>query len=267
MFSHCLQATNAYIKSYLQYPLSPCLQSPYIFEMVPQDVFPLNWLAQFLALRDASHFIVGASIQYAANSETRNMRLHTTSAASRNAILSVLDRVQIPGHLSKVDMITTFNNAFRIILWDTLDLSLVDGKDMRTDPTALEAIVSLHERLKGRQIIHRVSDREAASNLSSITRGIQLLDDPSGQIVSYQYPSLFALNCPECHIVGGSQLRSYGIAPSVCYFYSLNHSRHDGLPEKSLALAHSHFSLIPSEGGKLYFHLVLFAHFVRTVLQ
>lgn len=193
------------------------MQSSYIFELVPKDGFPLNWLAQFLALRDASHYIVGASLQYAANSETRNMRLHATSAASRNAILSVLDRLQIPGHLSKVDMISTFSTAFRIILWDTLDLPGVDGKETRADQAALEAVASLHERLKERQVIHRVSDREASSSMSSITRGIQLLDDPSGQIVSYQYPSLFALNCPECHIVGGSQLRSYGIAPSVCF--------------------------------------------------
>lgn len=179
-------------------------------------MFPLSWLAQFLALRDVSHFIVGASLQYAANSETRNMRLHATSATSRNALLTALDQVRIPNHLAKVDMLATFNATFRVVLWDTLDLSRVDSQDVEADPAAVEAVVSLQERLQGRQILHRVSDREAASNLSSITRSIQLLDDPSGQIVSYQYPSLFALNCPECHIVGGSQLRSYGIAPSVC---------------------------------------------------
>lgn len=123
--------------------------------------------------------------------------------------------MRIPTHLSKVEMIATFVSTFRVALWDTLDLSGVGGSDLEGNLVALGSITALEERLKDRQLVHRISDREAASNISTITRGIQLLDDPSGQVVSYQYPTLFALNCSECHLVGGSQLRSYGIAPSV----------------------------------------------------
>jgi len=91
------------------YPLADCLSSQNISALVPPDGFSAaDWLSQFLALRDVSNFVVGASVQYVVNRETRDMRLQAASARSRNAVLHALDNMRLPTHLSKMDLISAF---------------------------------------------------------------------------------------------------------------------------------------------------------------
>ncbi|KAL2024840.1 hypothetical protein VTK56DRAFT_5661 [Thermocarpiscus australiensis] len=191
------------------YPLPSCLQPASISELAPHGGFA-NWLAQFLALRDVSHFVIAASVQYAANGETRDVRLQSSSARARNAVLTALDNLRIPPHLSRVDMVAAFSNTFRIILPDTLDLSRRDMSGPQVDEGELDALDALCARLKDRQVIHRVSDREMVHNISQVVRNILLLDDPGGSFIPSQ-PGLYAVNCPQCHLTGASQLRSSGI--------------------------------------------------------
>ncbi|KAK4124222.1 hypothetical protein N657DRAFT_594909 [Parathielavia appendiculata] len=193
----------------LFYPLPPCLQGASISELTPPNGFG-NWLAQFLTLRDVSQYVVAASVQYAANGETHDMRLQACSARSRNAVLSALDNLRIPPHLSRVDMVAAFSSSFRIILPDTLYLSRPDVAGPRVDECELDALDALCTRLKERQVIHRVSDREMAHNTSQVLRNILLQDEPSGRFAPMR-PGLFVVNCPECHLAGASQLKASGI--------------------------------------------------------
>ncbi|KAK0669782.1 hypothetical protein QBC41DRAFT_319272 [Cercophora samala] len=187
------------------FPLPPCLLPAAIADIVPAGCFG-NWLVQYLALRDVSHFVVAASIQYAANKETRDLRLQSSSARSRNAVLSALDTLRVPSQFSRVEMVATLSTIFRIVLPDTLDLSRHDTAGIRTEELELDALDALFARLAARQAIHRVSDREMVHNMSRVVRNIVLQDDPSGQFVPNKRPGLYAVNCPECHIVGASQL-------------------------------------------------------------
>ncbi|KAK4041039.1 hypothetical protein C8A01DRAFT_15198 [Parachaetomium inaequale] len=204
------------------YPLPPCLQPASISELAPPNGFG-SWLAQFLTLRDVSQYIVAASVQYAANRETRDVRLQASSARSRNAVLTALDNLRTPPHLSRVDMVAAFSTSFRIILPDTLDLSRRDVAGPRVDECELDALDGLCAKLKERQVIHRVSDREMVHNISQVVRNILLQDDPSGRFAPTR-PGLYAVNCPRCHLTGASQLRSLGIqlpqdpssAPEIC---------------------------------------------------
>ncbi|KXX74678.1 hypothetical protein MMYC01_208270, partial [Madurella mycetomatis] len=189
------------------YPLAPCLQPDSISELAPYGGF--NWLAQFLALRDVSQFVVAASIQYAANRETRDVRLQASSARARNAVLTALDNLRPPPHLTKVDMVAAFSTIFRIILPDTLDLSRRDLSGPRVDECELDALDALCTKLKERQAIHRLSDREMVHNVSQVVRNILLQDDPGARFAPAQ-PGLYAVNCSGCHLVGASQLRSSG---------------------------------------------------------
>ncbi|KAL2261681.1 hypothetical protein VTK26DRAFT_3610 [Humicola hyalothermophila] len=191
------------------YPLPACLQPGSISEFAPPGGFG-NWLAQFLALRDVSLFVVAASVQYAANRETRDVRLQSSSARARNAILTALDNLRMPPQLSKVELVSTFSSAFRIILPDTLDVSRRDIPGSRVDERELDALDALCTRLKERQVIHRISDREMAHNVSRIARNIILLDDPGARFEPSR-PGLYAVNCSRCHFVGASQLRSSGV--------------------------------------------------------
>lgn len=154
-----------------------------------------------------SQFVVGASVQYTVNRETRDVRLQSSSARTRNALLHALDNMRIPGQLSKADLVSTFSETFRIILPDTPSLVRRNSTGTQGDETEMDAIDSLCAKLNDRQIIHRVSDREMMHNMSEITRNIALLDDPSGQFRTGQ-PKLYAINCPKSHFVGDSQLRS-----------------------------------------------------------
>ena len=175
--------------------------------IVPPDGYSEDWLAQFLALRDISQFVVGASIQYTVNRETRNVHLQSSSARSRNAVFNAVESLRMPSHLSKMDAMSTFSDIFRIILPDTLQLSRRTSTDSRTDESEMDALDSLCTKLTNRQLVNRVSDLELVHGVSEIVRNIGLLDDPTSQSRSAQ-PRVFALNCNSCHVVGESQLRS-----------------------------------------------------------
>ncbi|KAK4156395.1 hypothetical protein C8A00DRAFT_12647 [Chaetomidium leptoderma] len=192
-----------------EYPLPPCMQPASVSELAPPNGFG-NWLAQFLALRDVSQYVVAASVQYAANRETRDVRLQSSSARSRNAVLTALDNLRTPPHMSRVDMVATFSTSFRIILPDTLDLSHRGVAGSRLDECELDALDAFCTRLRARQVIHRVSDREMVNNISQVVRNILLQDDPNGRFAPTR-PGLYVVNCPECHLTGASQLQSSGI--------------------------------------------------------
>lgn len=189
-----------------QYPLRDCVSSQYVTTIAPADGFPGDWLSQFLAIRDVSQFVVGASLQYSVNQETRDVRLQSSSARTRNAVLRTLENIRLPHHLSQLDMISTFSDTFRVVLPETLNLgrSSLDGQADESDVDAIDALCA---RLNDRQVVHRVSDREMMHNVSQITRNIELLDDPSGHFKGPR-PRLFTLNCDSCHIIGETQLKS-----------------------------------------------------------
>ncbi len=150
--------------------------------------------------------MVGASVQYVVNRETRDVRLQSSSARTRNAILRALDNMRMPPHLSKMDLVATFSETFRIILPDTPSLVPRNSSESQVDENEMDAIDALCVRLNDRQVIHRVSDREMMYSISEITRNIALLDDPSGQFRAAR-PRLYAINCQRCHLAGDSQLR------------------------------------------------------------
>jgi hypothetical protein len=172
--------------------------------IVPQGGHYRDWLAQFLALRDISQFVVGASVQYAMKKETRDIRLQSSSARTRNAVLHALENLQMPGHLSKSDLVASFNVTFRIILPDTLSQVRRDSTD--SDEVEIDAIDLLCTKLSDRQVLNRVSDHELSRGISEVTRNIALLDDPSGQFRSPR-PGLWVVNCQNSHIVGETQLK------------------------------------------------------------
>ncbi|RDL29639.1 TolB, C-terminal [Venustampulla echinocandica] len=191
------------------YPLPDCLSSQNVSTIVPSNGFSEDWLPQFLALRDISHFVVGASVQYVVNRETRDMRLQASSARIRNAVLHALDNLRIPGHISRADLISTFSETFRTVLPETPGFVRRISSDSQFDESEMDAIEALCSRLSDRQLIHRLSDREMMHSLSETTRLIALLDDPSGQFRAAR-PRLYAMNCSTCHLFGDSQLRNLG---------------------------------------------------------
>lgn len=129
-------------------------------------------------------------------------------------MLRALENVRLPPHLSKSDLVATFNSTFRTILPDTLDLASDDSSDGSVDDFELDALDQLGARLTERQIVHRVSDGEMMHGMSQVIREIVLQDNPSGHFGSGR-PSLLVLDCPECHLVGGAQLRAHDIEVPV----------------------------------------------------
>ncbi|VBB81307.1 Putative protein of unknown function [Podospora comata] len=186
-------------------PFPLCLQPAAIANIVPAG-YSGDWLVKYLALRDVSQFVVAASIQYAANKETRELRPEPALAHSRNAVLSALDALRIPPQFSRVEMVATLSTIFRIVLPDTLDLSHQDTAGICVEEFELDALDALFARLVARQAIHRVSDREMVHNMSQVVRNIALQDNPNGQFMPNQRPGLYSVNCPECYIIGASQL-------------------------------------------------------------
>lgn len=154
---------------------------------------------------------MGASLQYAANAETREVRLQQNSLASRNAVFGALQNLQLPSQFSKVDVVASFNDSFRLIHSDTPDLSSLSFDEPSHGEYVVDALDEFAEKLTRRQTIQRASDREAALNITRITRCIQLQDDPDGMFTSIKSPSQYILDCPNGHTVGGSQLRANGI--------------------------------------------------------
>lgn len=203
----------------IQYPLRDCLSSQRIQSIAPAGGFPGDWLSQFLALRDLSQFVVGASLQYSVNRETRDVRLQSSSARARNAVLRTLENIRLPPHLSQLDMIAAFSDTFRVVLPETLNMGR-SSLEEQADESDLDAIDALCARLNDRQVVHRVSDREMMHNVSQITRNIELLDDPSGHFKGSR-PRLFALNCGKSHIVGESELKKAEKAHFPVSFYLL----------------------------------------------
>lgn len=139
------------------------------------------------------------------NQETRDVRLQTSSARTRNAVLHALEYLRMPGHLSKIDLLATFSDTFRIILPDTLNLGRRGSSE--SDECEIDAIDLLCAKLKDRQVLNRVSDRELTHSISEVTRNIALLDDPSGQFRSAR-PRIWVLNCQKGHLAGESQLKA-----------------------------------------------------------
>lgn len=196
----------------LQYPLTECLSSQYVGTIVPQNggFASRDWLPQFLALRDVSLFLVGASIQFSVNRETRDVRLQSSSARTRNAVLHAIENLRLPEHLAHFDLAAPFSETFRVILPDTPHLERPGSATANSHETKMDATDALCLRLCDRMVIHRVSDREMMHSLSELSRSITLLDDPSSTLLRPVRPRLYALNCPHAHLVGDSQLRSSG---------------------------------------------------------
>ncbi|OJD21078.1 hypothetical protein ACJ73_07583, partial [Blastomyces percursus] len=165
-----------------------------------------DWLCQLMALRDVTLFVVGANIQYAVNTGTRNPQLQALSSETRNTVLSALDSVRLPHHLSKADSITSFSDHFRIVLPNTPNVTTQDSYESDDDENVADALDSLCQNLSCRRLISRVSDREMIHSITEVTRSIALFDDPSGQFRASR-PSLYVLNCRGCHLAGYSQLR------------------------------------------------------------
>ncbi|KAH8591066.1 hypothetical protein B0O99DRAFT_520251 [Bisporella sp. PMI_857] len=190
------------------YPLPECLQSQYVSTIVPQDGFSggSDWLSQLLALRDVTIFVVNASVQYKVNRETRDVRLQSSSARTRNAVIHALENLKLPAHLSKMELVSFFSEMFRVILPDTPSLVRRSSSASQGDESEMDALDALCARLAERKVVHRVSDREMMHGISEITRNIALLDDPSGQYRTPR-PKVYMMNCGACHFAGDSQLR------------------------------------------------------------
>jgi hypothetical protein len=186
------------------YPLPDNLPTQ-ISKVAPPNSFT-DWLPQFLALRDVSNFVVAASVQYAFNRETRDVRLQTSSARSRNAVINAVENMRLPGHLFKADLISTFSETFSLILPETRSLI---RHAIHVDEIETDAIDALCAKLKARQVILRTSDREVINGISKVTGNIELLDDPSGLHRSSR-PRLYVVNCGSCHLFGDAHLRNLG---------------------------------------------------------
>ncbi|KAL2362758.1 hypothetical protein RJZ56_004341 [Blastomyces dermatitidis] len=187
------------------YPLAHCLLSESVSTIVPKDGSD-GWLCQLMALRDVTLFVVGANIQYAVNTGTRSPQLQALSSETRNTVLTALDSVRLPHHLSKPDLIASFSDHFRIVLPNTPNVTTQDSSEPDGDVNVADALDALCQNLSCRRLISRVSDREVVHSITEITRSIALFVDPSGQFRASR-PSLYVLNCRGCHLAGYSQLR------------------------------------------------------------
>ena len=164
------------------------------------------WLPSFLMIRDVSLFVLGASLQCATKAEFRTDDLRSASSGLRETVLRVLEDFQLPPYLSKVELSKAFDRIFSLMLPDTSPLL---SQDMMTEIAVedeVDALVLLHTTLCNRQILQRANDRGMRSHISEVTRQISVQDDPSGHYWSTT-PTMFVVNCPSCHVVGGSQLK------------------------------------------------------------
>lgn len=166
--------------------------------------------------------MVGASVQYTVNRETKDVRLQSSSARTRNAVIHALENMRMPSHLSKLDLIASFSETYRVILPDTPSLIRRDSAESRKDETEMDAIDALCVRLSNRQVVHRVSDREMMHGVSEITRNISLVDDPTGHFRNPR-PRLYSINCGRCHIAGDSQLRQTLKFTVSFHIYEVSH--------------------------------------------
>ena len=118
--------------------------------IVPQGGFAArtDWLPQYLALRDVSQFLVGASILYAINRETRNVRLQSSSARTRNAVMQAVENLRVPEHLAQLDITAPFSETFRVILPDGIHLERADSATANSHETKMDATDALCLRLQ-----------------------------------------------------------------------------------------------------------------------
>ncbi|EMR91338.1 putative wd40 repeat protein [Botrytis cinerea BcDW1] len=162
---------------HLQYPLNDCFSPKYVSTLILADGSGGGgegggagggggWLAQFLALRDITQFVVAASIQYTINGEPRDAYLPAASERTRNAVLRATENMRIPPRFSKEDLVATFTDQYRIILPDTPDLRRL-SMQIEMDDKELDAIDTLCLRLDDRQIISRHADDDLYAQLDN----------------------------------------------------------------------------------------------------
>lgn len=170
-----------------------------------------------------AHFVVAASVQYTVNGETRDRHLQSSSGKTRKAVLTSLDKLRMPQQFAKVDLLATFSDIFQVILLDTPSLSHDQSPESGGGyGCEADALDDLCRSLTSRQMLQRVSDRQMMHSVSEITRDIALLDDPSGRNPS-TCPRVYALNCPDCHLAGDTQLKhveqlEFPVCPSnMCF--------------------------------------------------
>ncbi|EFE38399.1 WD40 repeat protein [Trichophyton verrucosum HKI 0517] len=193
-----------------KYPLHDCLSERYVSTIAEQEGPFNNWLTQFLALRDITQFVVGASIQYAVSEETEDFDLPASCAKTRDAILSSLDKIYMPNNYPKLELLSMFSEAFRTILPDTPPINgFRNLSGLLGDVNGVEAIKSFCSSLSNRQIIHRSSDGPLMHAIAEVNRRITLLDDPNetSEDMVPRVPRVYALNCKSCHLAGNTQLR------------------------------------------------------------
>ncbi|KAM5490654.1 hypothetical protein MaudMau93_002460 [Microsporum audouinii] len=189
------------------YPLPECLSDRYVSTIVEQEGPSVNWLTQFLALRDITQFVIGASIQYAVSDETEDVYLPSSCAKTRNAILGSLDKIRMPNNYPKLELLSMFSEAFRTILPDTPPINgFRNHSGLLGDVNGVEAIKSFCLSLSNRQIIHRSSDGPLIRAIAEVNRRITLLDDPN-ETSEGIVPRVYALNCKSCHLAGDTQLQ------------------------------------------------------------
>lgn len=181
-----------------------------------------HWLAQFLALRDISHFVVGASIQRFVQEGSLDAELQASCTETRNAVFVSLDGFRIPQKFSKLEMIETFSEIFRAILPDTLSASIEDASRVIFDEEATDAIDAFSLSLHERQVVHRVSDVHMMGAMSSIKENVASFVD-GGPRSRIPFQRAYALNCSSCHFVGHHKFTEANnltipvcILPSVC---------------------------------------------------
>ncbi|KAI1925537.1 hypothetical protein LOZ58_006021 [Ophidiomyces ophidiicola] len=182
------------------YPLPECLSPSYVSTLVEKEETSEQWLSQFLALRDVSHFVVGASIQHIVDEETPSVELQASCAKTRNAILMSLDSFRIPQNFSKLGMIETFSDIFEVILPDTPSVSIEDTSRLAFDEEAMDSIHAFCLSLNDRQVVHRVSDAHMMNAVSSIMNNIATFTEALPRIRP-SHQRAYALNCPSCHFV------------------------------------------------------------------
>lgn len=123
--------------------------------------------------------------------------------------MHAIENLRLPEHLAHFNLLEPFSEIFRIILPDTPDLEYSDSSGTMSHEIKMDAVDAFCLMLCDRQVIHRVSDRELMHSLSEISRSITLLDDPS-TLSRPVRPRIYAMNCPQAHLAGDSQLRSSG---------------------------------------------------------
>lgn len=143
---------------------------------------------------------MGASIQRFVHEGSPDAELQASCTETRNAVFVSLDGFRIPQKFSKLEMIETFSEIFRVILPDTLSASIEDPSRLMFDEEATDAIYAFGLSLHERQVVHRVSDVHMMDAMSSIKGSVASFVDASPRSRS-TFQRAYALNCSSCHFV------------------------------------------------------------------